>query len=441
MKVDSQPPDRGAAKTDAGRHLRPSLWVGIAAVAASCATTALFAHFHSERIAKPGVVVDAASTERAAEQPSADPPQVAQNKMANEVVSAPAVTTASAALPEVHPDPTPETRQLVNALVRLEPENGVLTEKLAMAWKQDLQTLTQQGPNAIPAMQEFLARNVDVVFGDAGKQMLGYSSARLAMFDALSQIGGPEGVAAMTAVLQTTAEPMEVAILAQALEKLEPQRHQVEVLNATRQALEIASGHKLEPTDAAPLFEVLQKYGGSAAVTELEKATGQWNYYGTIALAELPDGAGIPSLVQIAQDPKVVNTLRDAAFQMLAKVSSQSPEARAALVEQARLNSISDFAWRILTPVLAGDKVGFVNSAFDHQQGLPQVGGLRTTGTSDNQSFYTMPATLTQDQLNQHLALIDDLLSATTNPTAKELLEQQRISLSRRAAAIVASGP
>jgi len=261
------------------------------------------------------------------------------------------------------------------------------------------------------------------------------------MFDALSQIGGPEGVAALTGVLRTTAEPLEIALLAQDLEKLEPQQHQVEALNAARQAIEIASGHKLEATDAAPLFEVLQKYGGVAVVNDLEKTTGQWNYYGAIALAQLPDGAGVPSLVQIAQDAKAADGTREAAFQMLAQVSDQSPEARVALIEQARLGTISEFAWRILTPVLGGDQVGFLNSAFDHQQGLPQVGGLRTTGTSDNQNFYTLPSSLTPDQATQSIGLIDELLSATTNPTAKELLEQQKTTLSRRAAAIVASGP
>jgi hypothetical protein len=351
----------------------------------------------------------------------------------------PALVGPTQAIPDA--EPTPETRLLVEKLITLEPENGILTEEFAGAWKQNLQLLVKQGPAAIPAIREFLAKNLDTVFGDEGRQMLGYSSARVATFEALTQIGGSEGVAALSGVLQITADPMEIALLAQDLEKLEPQQHQSEVLSATRQALDIAGGHKLESTDVAPLFEVLEKYGGADAVKELEKAAGQWNYYGTMALAQLPDGAGIPSLVQIVQDQKTTTGARDGAIQMLAQASDLSPGARAALLEQARLNGISDFAWHMLVPVLGGDQVGFVNSAFEHQQGLPQVGGLRTSCTSDNQTVYAMPGSLTADQLNQRIALIDELLAVTSNPSTKGLLEQQRSALSSRASAVIASGP
>jgi len=336
-------------------------------------------------------------------------------------------------------EPAPETRQLVDRLVRLQPQEGVLTDEFAKGWKENLQRLTQQGAGAIPAIEEFLAKNLDYVFGDAGRQLLGYSSARAAMFDALARIGGPEAVAALTGVLQSTADPREIALLAQNLERLEPQQHQQEVLNVARQALALASSHKLETADPAPLFEVLQKYGGPAMASELAQSANQWNYYATIALAQLPDGAGIPGLVQLAQDPKTTSDTRDAALQMLAQVSDQSPEARAALVAQARQNGISEFAWRILAPVLGGNQVGFVNSAFEHPQGMPQVGGVRTTSTSDNQNFFAMPGNLSTEQAGQRVALMDELLAATSDPKAKELLQQWKGSLSARLSTVVAS--
>jgi hypothetical protein len=164
----------------------------------------------------------------------------------------------------------------------------------------------------------------------------------------------------------------------------------------------------------------------------LEKAAGQWNYYGPIALGLLPDNAGVPSLIQMVQDPKVTVSVRDAAFQMLAQLSDGSAEARAALVEQARLNAMSEFAWRITAPVLAGDRVGLLNSAFEDRGGLTQVGGVRTTSTSDNQHFFSAPAAVTPEQATQRIALIDELLSVTTGATATEILQQSRSALSRR---------
>jgi hypothetical protein len=228
-------------------------------------------------------------------------------------------------------------------------------------------------------------------------------------------------------------------LLAQDLQRLEPQLHQQEVLNVARQALALASSHKLETADPAPLFEVLQRYGGPAMASELAQSSSQWNYYATISLAQLPDGAGIPGLVRLAQDPKTTSATRDAALQMLAQVSDQSAEARAALVAQARQNGISEFAWRILTPVLGGNQVGFVNSAFEHPQGLPQVGGLRTTSTSDNQNFFAMPGNLSIEQVGERVALMDELLTATSDPKAKELLQQWKGSVSARLSAVVAS--
>ena len=172
--------------------------------------------------------------------------------------------------------------------------------------------------------------------------------------------------------------------------------------------------------------------------SELVKSAGQWNYYATMALAQLPEGAGIPGLVQIAEDPKATGATREAALQMLAQASDNSPEARAALVAQARQNVISEFAWRILAPMLGGNQIGFVNSAFEHPEGLPQLGGLRTTSTSDNQNFFTVPGNLNTKQVGQRMALMNELLAATSNPAAKELLQQWKDSLSARFPASVA---
>jgi HEAT repeat protein len=332
-------------------------------------------------------------------------------------------------------EPTLQTRQLVSGLVKLEPQNGILTDDYAKRWKQNLQQLVQQGSTGIPAIQEFLRQNLDYAFGDTGRQLLGYSSARGAMIDALAQIGGAQAVSAMTGVLQTTGDPREIALLAQSLEKLDPGQHQQEVVNAAEQALALAREPKSPTMDVAPLFEVLQKYGGANVAGELQNAAQQWNYYAPISLAQLPDGAGIPSLLQMAQDPKVTGTMRDATLFSLAQVFDQSPEARTALLEQARANGISQFALVIMAPVLAGDRVQFLDSASDGWQGLPEVAGIRSTGTSNNQRFYSIPVEVSPAQGSQRLAFIDQMLAATSDPASRETLQQSRSQLASRLSA------
>src|SRR5947208_3433314 len=121
--------------------------------------------------------------------------------------------------------PTPYTLQLVNILCPLDRPVAPMTQEEAAQWKEHLQALVRQGPEAVPAIVEFLKRNKDLDFDPGTSEAIGYASARKAMFDAMLQIGGLEGVSGMLQTLQTTADPREIALLAQDLEKLEPEQH------------------------------------------------------------------------------------------------------------------------------------------------------------------------------------------------------------------------
>src|SRR5207248_6060793 len=108
------------------------------------------------------------------------------------------------------PDAAPEARQFVASLSELNLSAGSITPAQAARWKQTLQKLVQQGAGAaVPAIRDFLAKNVDLDFDPAkGGALLGYATLRLALFDALRQIGGP-ATGAAAQVLQTTADPRE----------------------------------------------------------------------------------------------------------------------------------------------------------------------------------------------------------------------------------------
>jgi len=421
-------------ETKAARPIRPSIRLVAILVAIGCLAALVVALLATRQAGPaPEHAGDLQITAQQDAQPANEPNSAGPRAEAvNGVNPSAAPVTPLVAPPAAQSEPTPESRQLVASLINLQLEGGMLTQEVAAGWKQNLQKLIEQGAGAVPAIREFLAKNTDYDLGKAGKDLLGYSSHRAAMFDALTQIGGPEGVAALAGVLQISADPREIALLAQDLEKLEPGQHRQEAIDAAQQTLAMANGHKLETADVAPLFEVLQKYGDGTVVPELVKAAQQWAYYGPIALAQLPDGAGIPSLIQMAQDPKASNATRDAAILSLAQVFDQSADARTTLVEQARTNGISEFAWRIMAPVLAGDQVGYLNSGFDSRQGPPQVAGLRTTSTSDNQSFFSVPSQVQPQQVDQRISLIDELLAAANGPIPREILQEAKASLANR---------
>src|SRR2546426_2520127 len=60
--------------------------------------------------------------------------------------------------------PTPYTRQLVNILCPLDRPAAPMTQEEAAQWKEHLQALVRQGPEAGPAIVEFLKRNQDLDF-------------------------------------------------------------------------------------------------------------------------------------------------------------------------------------------------------------------------------------------------------------------------------------
>jgi type IV secretory pathway VirB10-like protein len=102
----------------------------------------------------------------------------------------PPPTPAASSAP-AGPAPSPYTRQLVKNLTSLDVSKGISPEQAA-AWRGELDKLIKEGAASIPAIREFLDQNVDLVFdGVPGAEQLGARSVRLALFDALAQIGGP----------------------------------------------------------------------------------------------------------------------------------------------------------------------------------------------------------------------------------------------------------
>ena len=331
----------------------------------------------------------------------------------------------------------PSPRELVDSIVRAAPFNRPPTPEEATAWQQDLSLLASQGPAAVPAILEFLEKHLDYPFDAETEPALGYTSVRAALFDVLLHIGGAEGLEATRQTIRNTADPREIAILALNLETMAPEEHRVEAVESARQSLAMAARGELPGEDVAPLFEVLAHYGRTAALTDLEQSMGQWKYYAVQALAQLPDAAGIPSLLHLAESDAAGQTSpgRDAALQMLTQLAAENPDARAALLALTAANRIQPALWPGLAPLLAGDRIHLENSVLNADQSVTPTARTTTAHVAwGNQHFYYAPpdGQLAPEQAQLRLELITELAAVTSEPEAIRVLEQSRAQLEGR---------
>lgn len=334
------------------------------------------------------------------------------------------------------PAVSPEVRGVINSLVQLNLTNGPLTPEKLATWQKNLQQLTNSGPAAVPAIREFLQSKQDMSFETiGGSAAVGHASMRMAMFDTLVKIGGPEAMLALGESLRSTREPREIGYLARNLEQLAPGEYAEPAVESARAALADAQAGKLGKTDVAALFGVLQDYGGASAVQDLIDTKGRWTYYSAIALGGLSEGAGVPGLVQMAQDTSPSGRVnRSAALQVLAQMATDSPAARQALLDQARTSQIHTAIWMKMSVLLGGEQLllgGGPDTGLAPTEG-PRASSYHISG--GNQNFYTTSILdkLTPDQINQRVQLIDQLLTGNSDAAAVESLQRARTTLAER---------
>lgn len=325
---------------------------------------------------------------------------------------------------------TAETLQAAGIIDRLlqiavTPDAKITPEQAAQISEQ-IQQVMLLGTPALAAIQDFLDKNVDLTFA---KNEGGNFSLRMGLLEALSGIGGPESMAVASRALQSTAVPGEIGLLARLLDQMAPGEYADLALAASREALRSATADPNAPQDIASLFQILQKTGGPGVADELKSFSNQWRYYSLIALNGLPDGAGVPSLVEMATGPGAQATgYQQLASRLLAEVAPNNPEAQRALLDQARAGQISN--WDEIAAALGGAKLEFTS---DHGVPDPSTPLARVTQThhvvAGNQSFRTVQSPVPPAQIAQHLSFIDQLLTVTTDPSARATLIQTRAAL------------
>lgn len=280
--------------------------------------------------------------------------------------SAPAPTTVAAAAPAPITGPA---KDLVNSLASLDPKKGPITKEQAEKFKADLKALIAQGKDAVPAIREFLERNVELSYANAGGESLGYSSLRASLIDALAQIGGPEATSVLLSTLNSTALPGEITQLAHALEQLAPGQYTGDIMNAVQQTIEMAMNGSLGKEDVGGLFALAAQAAANgqlspALLADLVKSAQALKWYSPITLANLPGDQGIDALINMLKDPNVPNTVAE----ILGQKAWDNDKALNALIDLARNGKISSADYQQIIALMSGDEYSIT------QKGNPQQG-------------------------------------------------------------------
>ena len=289
----------------------------------------------------------------------------------------------------------------------------------------------------MPAIRQFLQQNRDLSLDELkGSSPVGYGTLRTGMFDALRQIGGPEAQAALGDTLRATADPAEIGLLGRHLEEMAPGQYRNDAVQAARETLAQVAEEKSR-AEVAPLFQVLQRYGDASVLADIEKAVPQWQHYGLMAMAGMPEGQGVQALIEQTDRYGGTGGARVFAVQMLAQVAPTSEDARTKLVNLAETGQIPERAWSRISEALSGDQYQFIKDPNVDNATLLKTPGTKTYHINgNNENFYStpLPAGITEEERSQRTALIDQLLKTNPNAAAAEELQKAKARLTNKPA-------
>lgn len=335
---------------------------------------------------------------------------------------------------------TQETVQAANAIMRLTQlgTTNAVTLEQAEEINTQLKQIVALGAPAAAAIRDFLEKEIDMTYGKqtapVGSSTGAPASLRMGLIEALGKIGGPEATSVAAELLQKTLAPGEIGLLAKTLEQQAPGEYRGAALAASREALAAAAKNPSNEQEVAGLFQVLQTYGDPSVIPDLQNLSSQWRYYSLMAVAGLPEGQGVPALVEMATQPGAQATgYQQLATQMLAQLAPTNPNAQSALLEQAKAGQVSN--WNEVAMALTGARLQFGQDLFADEKN-PDPSKVTQTHhvVYGNQNFRTVAAEIPAAQLDQNRALIDQLMGLTTDAAAQEALQRAKEKLSPAAA-------
>jgi hypothetical protein len=202
------------------------------------------------------------------------PVQPAQNTQAPEtsettpaapepISQAPTTATMVEAVASTNADRLAVTRELIKRMSEVEMQPGGVTPESAARWNRDFESLVEQGTAVITPLEEFFQSKVDVRFDTGKTNLLDEPSLRIAFMHVLFNIPAPENVNLQEQLLRETADPAEVALLAQQLEAQEPGKYQGLIVYEAQLALDQANRGQWPGRDTKPLLKILKASEGA----------------------------------------------------------------------------------------------------------------------------------------------------------------------------------
>ena len=228
------------------------------------------------------------------------------------LVAAPAAPATPDAL-----KPSPEELLRRLAAMKLAPGPGQ-----ARAVRQILSVLdqlAQTGPEALPAIRQFLAANADVEYealgGKGPRDIRSLTEAvlppslRLALFDVVRQIGGVEAEQLLAESLGRTGRGLEVAYLTQLLEEMAPGKYRDVALAAAQALLSRGAGDGADRLQRDYLFSVLRRFNdasfASTAQVQMVQADGRIDRGALRYLQQSLGEQSIAIAAQLYKDPRI----------------------------------------------------------------------------------------------------------------------------------------
>ena len=335
--------------------------------------------------------------------------------------SAPVVPSATVAMPDA--------AVLIAQLASLQPTGSRAQRQALML----LEQLSQMGTPALPALREFFSSGKDVIYDASGKgprdvkalaDALLPVTLRMALFQVVAQIGGPDAEQLLAETMGRSGRAVEVALLTQWLETLAPGKYRDNALVAARELLarNTASADRRERDY---LFDVLKRFNDasyvSAAEAQLVQADGKVDRSALKYLQQTLGDQSLPLAAQLYQDARVSGS------------DGKEPLARLALAyvganpqaEQLFHTAVLDGA---LTPDARRNLIEDLN-----QDGLSSKKNL----SPEDLSLVTARYRLTQTYLQQDYVQGDRMLLEAFKEADKDLRNMlQRAAAASAAAAV-----
>ena len=333
-----------------------------------------------------------------------------------------------------------QAAELLDSLLRLNADSDTLTLIKGEQVNWQFEELRALGIAAVSIIAEFLEDGIDLDFTVLTEEDtdLGYRSLRMGLIDTLSQIGGAEALEVLNRTLHTTTEPSEIGLLANSLEHHAPGIYHNDILQAAKKSLNTALGSQPnERPDLKPLFPLFQNYGDTSVVLDLEQGGDTvWRSYTAAALARLPEGAGVPSLIRMVADPDKPARQNDPfVLAMLAQSSRKNPEAGQALVDLAESGQLSSANLTKIASYLGGKEVALRLPLSNGTDNI-ETDDLRQAQSPPGSSYWQQETrnaeTWSVREIDERIGLIDQFLETNQEPETQRALQSARFLLSSR---------